>query len=385
VLSLLRHALGASLLERDRRLQRGALRQSVLQDLRGHAGGGDLLLVDLVLLVDEREQIALSAHRLRGREHEVAARPERVMEDRHQPALERLIEIDEHVPAHDEIELRERRIAGDVLAREDAHVAHRLMDAMGAVGLREEAAQALEGYVRDDVLAVSAGSRDVDGLLADVGGEDLEADVGGDFADVLQDRDRDRVHLLARGTAGDPDPNRGVAVRVIDDRREDDPLHRVVGLGIAEEARHRDQDVARERLRLGLALAEELHVALEVLDLLEHHPPPETPLDRRTLVLGEVDPGGVAQDREDLAELLFGDGELLGPHSRPRDAQVRVAAEVDELLRDHLRRANEIDGAGRDRRAGHAVVARGLRRLRDGDAAPGLDLGEPCGPVGTCT
>ena len=47
--------------------------------------------------------------------------------------LERAVEIDHHVAAEDDIDLRERRILGQILAGEDADVTDCLADAVAAI------------------------------------------------------------------------------------------------------------------------------------------------------------------------------------------------------------------------------------------------------------
>ena len=122
-----------------------------------------LLAVDAQLLVDQREQVALRADGLGLAEHQEAVRLERVVEHREQLPLQLRVQVDEDVAAEDQVEPRERRIPGEVLAREDAQVAHHLADAVAAVDPREEAAQPLGDDVGRDARRIDAGARVLDG------------------------------------------------------------------------------------------------------------------------------------------------------------------------------------------------------------------------------
>ena len=83
-------------------------------------------------------------------------------------------EVDEDVAAAHEVELGERRIARQVVADEDAQLAHGLADAVAAIDLGEEAPPPLVADVAQRAVGVDAGARLLDRLLADVGAEDLD-------------------------------------------------------------------------------------------------------------------------------------------------------------------------------------------------------------------
>src|SRR5581483_1875168 len=125
------------------------LRTRVLERHRRIARAG-LLLVDAALLVGGREELHLHADRLGRAEDEETRRAEGVVENMHEAVLKLPAEIDEHVPAEDQVEPREGRVAGQVLPREHAHVADRLVDAVGAVDPGEEAPQAVGRHVAGD-------------------------------------------------------------------------------------------------------------------------------------------------------------------------------------------------------------------------------------------
>ena len=78
---------------------------------------------DAVPLVDGGEQARLAGQVLGAAEEQVAALVERVVEQRDQPVLQVGREIDQEVAAGDQVELGERRVAQQVVRREQADLA----------------------------------------------------------------------------------------------------------------------------------------------------------------------------------------------------------------------------------------------------------------------
>ena len=217
------------------------------------------------------------------------------MEHRDQLLLEDRLEINQDVAAADEIELRKGRVAGHVLLREDAHVADRLGDLIVLPLLGEVPPEPLGRHVERDVLEVPACPRALDRRLARVAREDLNREVGAEIGHQLEEDDRDRIRLLARRAAGHPDAKRKVPLPVPDHLRKDPGGERLEGQRVAEEVGDLDQDVLIERLDLGGPLGHVAHVLGERVDLVEHHPPGDSPLDGRRPVVGEVDVAGTAK------------------------------------------------------------------------------------------
>src|SRR5690349_15492022 len=86
------------------------------------------------MLIDRREEIAVSRYRLRQAQEEIPVRLQGVMEDGHHPSLQIRIEIDEQVAAGDEVQPRERRIAQDAVGRENAEIADLLHQMIAPFG-----------------------------------------------------------------------------------------------------------------------------------------------------------------------------------------------------------------------------------------------------------
>src|SRR5215469_6858962 len=91
------------------------------------------------------------------------------MKQREDALLKRRREIDQDVAAADEIDLRERRVARDILLGEDAQIANRTADSISAFLLREEPTQAIWRHIRRDAVEIHTGARLQDGCLVDVG------------------------------------------------------------------------------------------------------------------------------------------------------------------------------------------------------------------------
>src|SRR4029079_14883719 len=130
------------------------------------------------------------------------------MEDRESFALQRRLEVDQHVSAADQVEMGEGRIAHDILSRTDADVAHDsrapVADAIG----REEAPQALGRYVLGDARWIKTGPGLRDRHLAQIGTEDLNRHLDARLLEKLDQGNGERIGLFASGAAGDPHAER---------------------------------------------------------------------------------------------------------------------------------------------------------------------------------
>src|SRR5207244_1613045 len=104
---------------------------------------------------------------------------------------------------------------------------------------------------------------------------------------ILQQANRQRVHLLARGTTWHPDANRLAGASIANDPRKHLLLERLEHVGIAEKPGDVDQQVLEQRLRLrGIAL-QKSRVTLQRVELVHHHAAPNAPLKGVGLVMRE--------------------------------------------------------------------------------------------------
>ena len=265
--------------------------------------------VNTILGID-RDEAREGSDRLGVPQDQKPGLPQRVVEDRQEPILERGAEIDHQVAAADEVHAGEWRIAGGVLFGEHAQVPDVLADLIEAVVVGEEPLQPPGGDVAFDAGGVPAGARLVDGRGADVGAEQLDRQITGvGIAQELEERDGDRVDLLAGRAAGDPDAQRRVAGPILEELGEDRRAEGLEGLRIAKEAGDVDQDLVAQRAGLLGVVLDQLGVGRQAGDAIDDHPPLDPPAKRGLLVAREVDGARLAQGGQDAAEgLLIGGG-----------------------------------------------------------------------------
>jgi hypothetical protein len=184
----------------------------------------------------------------------------------------------------------------------------------------------------------------------------------------LEQQDGDRVGLLAGRARRDPDAYLRFG-RLSLQHLADACIERLPARRVAEERRHRDEDVLGEPVDLGRARTEEFLVRLQRFDVGRRHAPREAPTHRGFLVVEEVVPGAL-QDEIEEAFVRRGGGrrgfhggiELLGPIGDRR-----------ELAGDLFRRHHEVDAVRLHRRLGHPRVLRRGVVLREGHAACRVD------------
>ena len=304
------------------------------------------------------------------------------MEDRQHALLQLRLQVDEHVTAHDEVHLREGRIGGQIVPREDAELAHRLADLMLAVQLHEEAPEPRRRDIELDVLRVDPGARLHDRDFTDVGSEQLDRDGAGRVPEGLEQHNDERVGFLSRRTPRRPDADRRVRRPLLDDARKDAPLQGLERFRIPEKSGHVHEQVVAQRVHLGGVPLEVAEVALERVETVNHHAPGEAACDRRLSIQREIDAALLAQHPEDLVEGLGVGGEGRGGWRGTGQAEVGMATDPRQLLRDGLRWQDEIDRARGHGAPRHPVELRRLWGLRERDAALSLDRPQPECAVG---
>ena len=143
-------------------------------------------------------------HGLREPEDQPSVGPQRIGEGLQRDPLERLGEVDQDVPAEDQVDPREGHPGTQVVLAEDHLRAQRLGDLEGRAGRREIAIAQGRRDARQCPGRVdpTTGERDRRGI--DVGREDPDIERRLAVQD-LGDRHRQRVGLLARGAARGPD------------------------------------------------------------------------------------------------------------------------------------------------------------------------------------
>ena len=301
------------------------------------------------------------------------------MEGRQDPPLQRRGHVDKHIAATDEIHMRERRVGGQVLAREDAALADRFVDAVEVVFLLEEAVQPLGRELGLDALGIEpgAGPRQRAGI-AEIGGEDLERTAQGLIVEELPERDGQRIGLLARGAPRHPQAQRHVRGLGLQDLGEDAGFQGLEQCRVPKEARHVDQEIPVQRLDLGTILLQPTGVGRERGLAVERHAAQDAPADRGVAVLAEIDPGDGPDRAEHAPEVVFALGRRRLDRAR---REVGVVADLGEPPCDALGRQHEVHRAAADGALRHAAMARRARLLGEGDPADRLDFQKPERPV----
>ena len=317
-----------------------------------------------MLTVDGGEERVEAADRLRFAKDEHAARNEGVMERTKDSLLERRSEVDEKVAATDDVDARERRIASDVVAGEDAAIPQRLADLVPALHRGEEPFQPLRRHLPTDRRRVNAAARDLECGIAQIARKDLHGGVGLQRVGRIQRADCHRVGFLAGCAPRDPEaervPGQAAAQQAGKSARRDgveDPR-------VAKEPRDVDQDVPVQcpnLLRFALQEGEIGNGGIEAMTALT----PADPTDERsTLVLPEVHSGGALEERGHLIEC----GGFLARRTGTAPARARRLGRFLDGLpcqrpRDALRRQDHISATRVDGGQGHAAIFRGLRFL----------------------
>ena len=169
---------------------------------------------------------------------------QRVVEDRNEPLLQIRAEVDHEVAATDEVELRERRILDDVLLGEDEQVADPLVDAVAAVLGGKKPGEPFGRDVGGDAGGIDAGARGGDRPAVDVGGEHLHRVTLLERLHPLDQKDGERIRLLAGRAAGRPDADRPASILARKKLRDDLFLEHLERLRVPEKVRYADEQVA---------------------------------------------------------------------------------------------------------------------------------------------
>ena len=148
------------------------------------------------------------AHRFGRAKDQVTRRLQGVVKGREEPLLQRRFQVDQHVAAADEVEVRERRVGRHVLPGEDAHVPDALLHPEAAARPLEEAPQPLRRDFGLDGVRIEPGACPVERrLVREVGGEDLDRRPDGDVSKYS-------VSVIATEYASWPDEQPGTQTRI---------------------------------------------------------------------------------------------------------------------------------------------------------------------------
>ena len=126
------------------------------------------------------------------------------MEERNDLSLQRLIKINQKVAAAHQAEPRKRWITRHIVPGKHAQISNGFGYLIVLVELDEEALQSLGRNFICNAVRIKAGAGFLDCELAQIGTENLNPGRGSAVGEILQEDDRDGIHLFSGGAAGDP-------------------------------------------------------------------------------------------------------------------------------------------------------------------------------------
>ena len=289
-------------------------------------------------------------------------------------------EVDQKVPARYEIETREWRVGEHVVHSEHDVRPQFGRDAVAVILLGEKPRQSFPRHVRLDRFGIEAIASARYRVGIDVGREDLQFDLAFRGVDLLAKQHGERIGLLAGTAAGDPDSERPVQ-RVVAHKIGNDALgEKFEYRRVTKKAGDIDQQVPGKLIAFVRVSTQEIEILGGRPDPRQRHTPLDAPLERAVLVEREVMNRHRAQDSDHVRQ------EVLHRLQRGRFRRLRhkdlTALARDQRLRDLRGAEHEIDRAGRDSAARHAVIVGLADVLGDDEAAFRLHRFQPKTAVG---
>ena len=318
---------------------------------------------DLLVSAVGAEDIAVVADRLRLAEKKIAAVLQRDMKDREQILLQHGLEVNQQVPAADQIQTAEGRILKDVVLGEDDHRADLMIYHILGAPAREIPAEPADAHILDDVLPVDALAGKLHRVRVQIGRKDLDIPPDVELLHHLGEQNRQRIGFLAGGAARAPDADLFRGLAFLHDLRDDPRLQHLEIIRIPEEGSDADQDLFCQRPGLLLIALQIIHVALQIAAVRDHDPPLDPAENRRLLIIRVVGVRDVFQDREHL-----GDQIIVRQHHLAVGGMDGLR-DVRHLLGDGVRTQDQIHEPGGDGVLRHAVELGRIRILDDDQMA----------------
>ena len=210
------------------------------------------------------------------------------MEQRDHALLHSWVEVDQQIPAANQVELGKGRIAGKVLRRKHHRVAQRLAGFVVWLLMHEIALQALGRYVVGNAFGVQTQACRFQRLLVDIGCENLQRGRLLNAPQQFAQADRQRIGFFAGSAAGHPHAQ-GYVFRVGAYQRLQHALFkRRKSLGVAKKVGNADQQVFEERLHFVVAVFQHAQVFARADKLVQAHAALDAPHQGVALVRAEV-------------------------------------------------------------------------------------------------
>ena len=155
--------------------------------------------------VDRGKQSLLLAYGFGPPKEQQALVAQRIAQNGQDLGLKVGVEIDHDVAARHQIEAQERRIDGDVLTGEGDRIPQ-FLGRFEAIAAGDEIFRDVFGsHLRHGGLIIDTAPRHAQGVVVDVGGEDLEPAGNAFLGDEFRKHDSQRIGFLAGGAADHPD------------------------------------------------------------------------------------------------------------------------------------------------------------------------------------
>ena len=224
------------------------------------------------------------------------------MKSRYKTRLQLGLQVDHQVAAAQQVQPCERRILDHVLHRKHHHLADLLLHPQAGLVPGEKAPQPLGCEVLRDVGRIDPAAGAGDGVVVQVGGVELDLELGPRRVHVFAQQHGDGIGILAAGAARHPGAKHVILAFVLEQHRQDIELECDKGFRVAKEARHIDQQFLEQRLQLRGVLLQIAGIDLGVVDVVLCHAPLDAPPDGAFLVLRKIVPCGRAQLQQDVVQ-----------------------------------------------------------------------------------
>ena len=317
---------------------------------------------DLLVGAYNPEDIVIIDHRFASSKKQVSPVIQRHVEDREQVSLKYILEIDQQIPAADQVKFSERRILENIVLREHDHLADLVADHIAVPLAGKIPAKARHAHILTDVVAVDASACHSYGIRVQIRSKDLHVSSHAQFFHYFREQDRYRISFLTCGAARHPDTKLVCRRRVFDQVVDHPVFEHFKIVRIPEETGHADQDFLGQKPRLVRVVGQILHVFLKVPVMSDHNTPFYAAQDRSLFVIRIIDICDIAKDREYLHH------QVAVAQLQPVACIHRGSRDVSHLSRDAVRRQDHVHKTGGNGVSRHTVKFGALRRLHDDNA-----------------
>src|SRR5688572_12192540 len=161
-------------------------------------------------------------------------------------ALGHRLQVDEQVPAADQVEASKRRILENVVRREDDELSELRRNLVVGPAFGEVALEQLGPDVCDSFFFVQTAARKLERTGMHVGRQDLQAPPVAALREALLKQHCNRIRFFACGAAGNPGAELVARLSPLVEFGDHVRLEILEGRGVAEESGYADEQVSKE-------------------------------------------------------------------------------------------------------------------------------------------